>query len=126
MIWIQGPSVLDRQGDNPSEATRPLRFNDREYGGSGRRQFCVADWDGDGILDLLVQNDPNVILLRGLGRNAEGCWVFREDGPVSADVLIGHSPKPTTLDLNGDGLPDLLIGAEDGYLYQLLNLRTGS
>jgi hypothetical protein len=29
----------------------------------------------------------------------------------------GHSTSPTVVDFNGDGVPDLLIGAEDGRFY---------
>jgi len=33
--------------------------------------------------------------------------------------LGGHSTSPTTVDWNKDGVPDLLIGAEDGFFYYL-------
>jgi hypothetical protein len=83
----------------------------------------VADWDGDGTPDLLVNSNPNVNFLRGLGRDAAGRWRFRDEGPVSPHVLAGHATKPTVGDWDRDGIPDLLIGAEDGFFYQLRNPR---
>ena len=42
---------------------------------------------------------------------------------MSAHVLAGHATKPTVGDWDRDGIPDLLIGAEDGFFYQLRNPR---
>jgi len=38
-------------------------------------------------------------------------------------VLAGHATKPTVTDWDKDGVPDLLIGAEDGFFYQVKNPR---
>jgi len=38
--------------------------------------------------------------------------------------LAGHSTSPTIIDWNKDKIPDLLIGAEDGFLYYLPNPKT--
>jgi membrane-bound lytic murein transglycosylase B len=92
-------------------------------GRSGRRTFCFVDWDGDGILDLITNCDPNANFFRGRGRDAEGRWVFDYQGPMHPHRLAGHSTTPTPVDWNKDGVPDLLLGAEDGFFYLLPNPR---
>lgn len=97
-----------------------LRLNVNRAGGSGRRKLCVADWDGDGRLDLLV-NSINVNWLRNTGVDAEGFVWFEDMGPLDTLRLAGHDTSPTTVDWDADGIPDLLVGAEDGRLYFLAN-----
>jgi hypothetical protein len=123
VFWGEGVSVYNSNGQPQNRESGLLRLNDGVNGRGGRRTFCVADWDGDGTPDLLVNSNPNVNFLRGLGRDAAGRWRFRDEGPVSAHVLAGHATKPTVGDWDRDGIPDLLIGAEDGFFYQLRNPR---
>jgi hypothetical protein len=103
------------------EAGRPLRLNPRTAGASGRRKLCVADWDGDGKFDLLV-NAANADLLRQTGAR-DGTWTFENRGPLAKRNIEGHDVSPTVVDFDGDGVPDFLGGAEDGRLYHLRNGR---
>ena len=121
----EGRSEFDSNGKATNETSGPLRLNAGTFGRSGRRTFCIADWDGDGKPDLLLNSNPNVNFFRALGRDAQGRWTFRDEGPVSAHVLAGHATKPTVTDWDRDGIPELLIGAEDGHFYQLPNPRKG-
>jgi hypothetical protein len=123
VFWGEGVSVYNSNGQPQNRESGLLRLNDGVNGRGGRRTFCVADWDGDGTPDLLVNSNPNVNFLRGLGRDDAGRWRFRDEGPVSPHVLAGHATKPTVGDWDRDGIPDLLIGAEDGFFYQLRNPR---
>ncbi|MDF1844173.1 MAG: sulfatase-like hydrolase/transferase [Rubripirellula sp.] len=93
----------------------PLRLNQGEAGKSGRRKLCVVDWDGDGRRDLLV-NSVNVHWMRQQV-GADGKYIFSDEGPLSDRRLAGHTTSPTTVDWNGDGRRELLVGAEDGYFY---------
>jgi len=97
----------------------PLRLNDGHAGRSGRRKLCLADWDGDGRIDLLV-NSKNVSLMRNVSTD-ERPWSFQDMGPLSDHRLAGHTTSPTTVDWDRNGRPDLLIGAEDGRFYFLPN-----
>jgi len=101
---------------------KPLRFNDRRAGGSGRRKLAVVDWDGDGQLDLLL-NSANADLYRGLGLK-DGKWRFERGGALAQQNIEGHDVSPTTVDFDGDGVPDFLGGAEDGRFYFLKNPRS--
>lgn len=100
---------------------KPLRFNDRRAGGSGRRKIAVADWDGDGQFDLLL-NSSSADLYRGLGQ-LDGVWRFERVGPIAQRNIEGHDVSPTTVDFDANGVPDFVGGAEDGRFYFLTNPR---
>ncbi len=85
-----------------------LRLNTGNAGKSSRRKLCVADWDGDGQLDLLV-NSRNVNVLRNTG-TTEGHSKFADLGELDSHVLAGHDTSPTVVDWNRDKIPDLLVG----------------
>lgn len=101
---------------------KPLRFNARIAGKSGRRKLCVTDWDGDGIADLLL-NSTSADLYRGLG-SQNGSWRFERVGPLVRRNIEGHDVSPTVVDFDGDGVPDFLGGAEDGRFYFHRNPRS--
>lgn len=96
-----------------------LRLNIKEAGGSGRRKFCITDWDNDGDPDILLDS-KNVLFLENTGTR-DGNVVFKRRGDLLDIKLAGHDTSPTTVDWNKDGKPDLLIGAEDGHFYYLEN-----
>jgi hypothetical protein len=99
-----------------------LRYKGRQSpGGSGRRKLSVVDWDGDGNPDILL-NGANAAFVRQT-RAADGKWFFKDMGLVSPTNIEGHDVSPTTVDFNGDGIPDFLGGAEDGFFYYLRNPR---
>ena len=101
---------------------QPLRLSSKRAGGSGRRKLHVVDWDGDGRLDILV-NSVNADLLRNRGQR-DGKVVLENLGPLATRKLAGHTSSPTTVDWNTDGVPDLLVGGEDGHFYYLENPRS--
>ena len=105
-----------------NEKGEPLHFNTGTGGKSGRRKFCLTDWDGDGATDILI-NSGNAELWRQVGQR-DGTWLFKNMGNVDPLNLAGHDTSPTPVDWNNDGIPDLLIGAEDGHFYYLRNPRT--
>jgi hypothetical protein len=104
------------------EFGKALQLNSGRAGKSGRRKLCAADWDGDGKLDLLM-NGVNATWLRQVAER-DGKYLFKDMGSVSERNIEGHDTSPTTLDWNNDGIPDLLIGAEDGFFYYMRNPRT--
>lgn len=101
------------------EEGQPLRLNDREAGRSGRRKLVLVDWDGDGRLDILI-NGKNVDFLRNIAEEP-GEFRFKDMGMVDTRILAGHTTSPAIVDWNRNGIPDLLIGAEDGFFYYMKN-----
>ncbi|PTX95713.1 VCBS repeat-containing protein [Opitutus sp. ER46] len=104
---------------NADGSRTALRVAEKTGGGSGRRTFCFADWDGDGKADLLI-NGVNADFFRNVGEKP-GEWVFKNEGPVDPERLAGHNTGVTVVHWAKNGAPDLLIGAEDGRLYHLPN-----
>jgi predicted neuraminidase len=99
------------------ENLRPLSLNARSSGRSGRAQIAKVDWDGDGLLDLLV-NSQNAVWYRNVGL-CEGKVILKQVGNVTERDVSGHNTCPAVADFNGDGEPELVLGAEDGRIYYL-------
>ncbi|MBR1995239.1 MAG: VCBS repeat-containing protein [Alistipes sp.] len=96
-----------------------LRLNELTAGKSGRRKICFTDWDNDGRLDLIVDSQ-NAAWFRNVKEEKGKVW-YEYMGNVSETILAGHTTCPTTVDWNGDGVRDLLLGAEDGHFYVVRN-----
>jgi len=77
----------------------------------------AGDVDGDGFADLIVgapRADPNGLLLAGSAfvfSGKTGTKIWRFDGPTSGDSL-GISVSGAG-DVDGDGFPDLVVGAHE-------------
>jgi len=105
--------------DTASAETGLLQLNNGRFGQSGRRKFTITDWDGDGRPDLLV-NSNNVSFMKNGGiRN--GNVQLTDQGLMGILVLAGHDTSPTTADWYKSGKRELLVGAEDGFIYVLMH-----
>lgn len=121
MFWSEPQSDFDNKNVPTGQRAGLLRLNSGRAGKSGRRKLAVVDWDGDGRLDLLA-NSKSIDWFRNIGER-DGTTVLEPKGPLTDEILAGHTTSPTTVDWDGDGVRDLLIGAEDGFLYLLETLQ---
>ncbi|MEC7906151.1 MAG: VCBS repeat-containing protein [Verrucomicrobiota bacterium] len=103
------------------ENGEPLTLIRGPAGKSGRRKLEVVDWDGDGRLDILF-NGENADWYRNMGER-DGKTVLKNLGPLDDRKISGHTSSPTTVDWDNNGVPDLLVGSEDGRLYFKRNSR---
>ena len=115
-----GGSQFDRHNSIMEVKEGPLRLNTGIAGKSGRRKWCFVDRDQDNDLDLLV-NSENVAWFENLGER-QGKVQYKFRGNLTDQKLAGHTTSPTVVDWNNNGIPDILIGAEDGHFYYLADL----
>jgi hypothetical protein len=95
---------------------KPIHLNQLKGSSTGRLKIEFDDWDGDGLEDLIVASKPAVDWMKGLGMK-DGKMVLQYMGRVLSRTLMGHTDGPVTSDFNKDGIPDLLVGAENGVFY---------
>ena len=107
------------------ENGRPLSLVRGPAGKSGRRKLEVVDWDGDGRLDVLF-NGENADWYRKVGDRQGKTVLLKNIGPLDDRKRSGHTSSPKTVDWDGNGVSDPLVGSEDDRLYYKLNPRTDS
>jgi tellurite resistance-related uncharacterized protein len=94
----------------------PIQLNQLKGSSHGRLKIGFADWDGDGLEDLVFSSKPAVDWMKNLGMK-DGKMVLQYMGRVLSRTLMGHTDGPVVSDINRDGIPDLLVGTETGALY---------
>ncbi len=76
---------------------------------------CLADLDGDGLADIISGSaDGGIYFFRGLGYDGR----IKTEEAVKLGSVEAYS-APVAYDVDGDGVTDILCGAQDGKLYLL-------
>ncbi len=80
--------------------------------------FDLIDWDEKGIADLYISSNHNIARLEGADKSMT---VFKRPTLVTtADGVIRlglHENQVTFADINNDGIAEMLVGAESGYIH---------
>ncbi len=116
VFTVTNASVFDSKNRVIDSIPGTLRLNGRDAGSSGRKKFVFVDWDGDGDQDLLV-NSVNIDYFEQVSRDGDEATFFYH-GPISDQVLAGHTTSPTFI--NEGGAKILVVGAEDGHFYEFV------
>jgi hypothetical protein len=130
MILVAGDARYEKKGDKQFIVYEDEWIEvpeDRQAGITGTASSVHAfDWDGDGRLDLLVGDiGGNVYFMRN--ESTDKKLAFAKEQPLQAGGKALHVPGdagPFVCDWDGDGKPDLLVGAGDGSVWFFRNIGT--
>ena len=83
----------------------------------------LADWDADGLKDLLVGHIKTILVYKNIGKESAP----RFQAPMLIRIPEGGlpvKPSPYVIDWDGDGTKDLLMGSEKPKIYFYRNIGT--
>ena len=85
-----------------------------------------GDIDGDGDMDLLVGEESGTVFFVENRAGANRPLSMATPIPVWKNLDVGASCKPQIVDLDRDGLPDIVSGTRNGFIRFFKNIGTAS
>jgi VCBS repeat protein len=131
MILVAGDATFESAADGGSiivyEGERIPIPKGKSGGITGTASAVHAfDWNGNGVLDLIVGDvSGNVWLVPNEGTKKE--YAFGKEIHLQAsgqDIRVAGDAGPFVADWDGDGKPDLIVGAGDGSVTFFRNIGT--
>lgn len=119
--WLRGPLhgyVYWLENVDGAYVNRgKIRAGDEVIDTYGAPNPCIADFDGDGDLDLICgEFVDGLTWYENVGTRTEpkfaaGCRLRNDEGEIRFHIQM---IVPVVSDFDGDGRPDLIVGDEDG------------
>lgn len=108
-----GPITLFRRDGDKFAGGETLKHADgKDVNFANGSHAFAFDWDGDGKIDLIVGTVQGTYFLPNVGSRARP--VFGAPQQLTAGGKPVLHGAPVVADWDGDGLPDLIAGGEDG------------
>lgn len=82
----------------------------------------MADWDGDGLKDLLVGQTKVILFYKNEG--TAKAPKFKDPVALTFPEALPGRPSPYVVDWDRDGIPDLLLGSDACKVYFCRNIGT--
>jgi hypothetical protein len=105
-VWANGPSASPAWEKSSDESSQ-----------EASRLMVVADFNRDGIADIAKATSPAG---DPYGRGVLTVSLVKRDGSLQqtfSKPVLGHDPRSmAAVDANRDGIPDLIVGDDDGSL----------
>lgn len=123
-----------------------MSFTQDVGGGQGRVKFCICDWTGNGVFDIVVgthckasippgptgqprhtTKQAGIFLLENTGSNAEPVFAQPRAFTYRGEIIqmAMHVASPEVVDWTGAGATGLVVGVEDGSLVWLDRQQLG-
>ena len=112
LVGINAQLVLRYEQDAPGGIFRRLAINYANIVGNSQPAPYFTDLDSDGLLDILVGINGGSII--HFEQYAAGSDSITHIAQKLGDIDIGACARPFVVDLDGNGLLDLLVGESGG------------
>ncbi|OIN56651.1 hypothetical protein BLX24_23770 [Arsenicibacter rosenii] len=116
---LVGDEFLSRYEQSSANGGTFTQLNNQNFGptadaGNGGSAACLADLDGDGLLDMLVGRANGQLF--HYEQNSVNSASFTQISSAFNGLSLSGYTAPAITDLDNDGLLDLLVGGADGQI----------